>query len=617
MNVTVRIAGVFLFAVSCALVGVLAWNTGLHERDGVDGSTIVCGPGGTPIEVGPSALVPDPADDSLTPLAFFTGGGNYMPRVHCMLNEAGSTDWPWVWGLLALNAIVITGYARIFVFWRRSYLEERPDDRNKKLMDLAWIFLLCAICGYASSIMMFVWPAYRLLALSLVPLAFFTWRFCGNLEDMKVSLSAKRLERELREALERRTTELEAEVAQRTVELREARDAERAASEAKTAFIASVSHEIRTPLNAIMGYSALLAGEELPRGERSQYAGVVERNGRHLATVINDVLDQSKIESRRLTIESAPCSVALIAADIHRLMEPKASEKGVRLTATTATGLPGKIIGDETRIRQVLLNLVSNAVKFTDEGSVEIGVDAETEGDACTVRLTVRDTGIGMTPEQCERVFEPFRQAEPGTTRRFGGTGLGLSISRSLCELMGGSLEVTSTPGGGSVFVAEIAARADHDAGWFDSIEAASSSTAEAAPDRPVRLGGRVLLADDSIDNRRLFALSLRRLGLGVSEACDGIEAIEAAAKAHAESRPFDLILMDIDMPRCDGETAMKRIRLAQPDRVIVALTAHTMDGIRETLIARGFDDYASKPIRRAELAGLCAKWIGERREAA
>ncbi len=609
-----RIVGFFVFVASCVLVGVLAWDAGLHPAaDGAPG--VICGPGGEPIPAG----TPAPGDDApraMTPLAFFTGGGEYMPRVHCLVNEAGTTDWPWVWTLLGLNAIVIAGYARIFVFWRRAYLDERPEDRNRKLMQLAWIFLLCAACGYAASIVMFIWPAYRLVAFMLIPLALFTWKFCANLDEMRVSLSAKRLERELREAMRARTEELESEVAARTAELREARDAAEAADAAKSAFVATVSHEIRTPLNAIMGYSSLLADPSLDDGTREEYAGIVRRNGEHLATVIDDVLDLSKIESGNLSVERVACDPAQIVNDVVQLMKPRAEERGITLEGGIEGTIAGRVTGDPTRIRQVLLNLVSNAVKFTEQGSVRVRAHSVDRGANCELVFEVIDTGIGLTPEQCVTIFQPFRQAEPGTTRRYGGTGLGLTISRSLCELMGGSLTVESTKGHGSTFTATMVVPVLENAGRAGTLRTPGTDRAKDTP--PADLRGRVLIADDSVDNRRLFRAFLARMGVECAEAEDGLAAIRAVESAHANDEPFGLVLMDIDMPHCDGETAMKRIRTRHPDDVIVALTAHTMSGVRERLLAAGFDDYASKPMSKADLGRLCEKWLaGGRRDAA
>ena len=210
-------------------------------------------------------------------LSFFTGNGSYMPRTHCIVNEAGETDWPWVWILLTLSAVVIVGYARIFWFWRRAYRDERPGDRNKKLMDLAWIFMWCAICGYLSAMVMFFWPGYRLVALCLAPLAFFTWRFASNLEDMRVSLSAKRLARELGEALETRTAELEAAVRERTVELERAKRDAQEANEAKSAFVANISHEIRTPLTAILGFAEILQRGGVSRDREREMVDTIRR----------------------------------------------------------------------------------------------------------------------------------------------------------------------------------------------------------------------------------------------------------------------------------------------------------------------------------------------------
>ncbi len=602
----------FVFSVTAIVVGILTWDKGLHNSS--DAAGVVCGPGGAPISMSAQTGVAQVAHTVAAEaglLSFFTNNGAYMPRVHCMVNEAGTTDWPWVWALLALNLIVIAGYTRIFSFWWRSYRKEEPEDRNTKLMDLAWIFLWCAVCGYATSVLMFVWPAYRLLVFFLVPLAVFTWKFCANLHEMNVSLSAKRLERELEEALRARTVELEREVEIRTAELCEARDAERAANEAKSAFIATVSHEIRTPLNAIMGYSSLIAEGDLDAKDRSRYAGVIRRNGDHLATVINDVLDISKIESKNLSIERVQCSPGEILQDVVSLLTPKATNRGITIEGAVESEIPVSVVCDPTRMRQVLLNLGSNAVKFTPQGSVRIVASAESTEipGYATLRFRVIDTGIGMTTEHLDHVFEPFRQAEPGTTRRFGGTGLGLAISRSLSELMGGSLTVQSTHGEGSIFTATMSVGVREGTEWVSKLGPPSDDH-QATQEPTGQLGGRVLIVDDSIDNRRLFVLQLKRAGLRCTEARDGLEAVELFAAARVDETPFSLVLMDIEMPRCDGVEAMRRIRAVCPDTPIVVLTAQTMQGERERLLGLGFDDYAPKPIRRAALIKVCETWI-------
>ena len=262
---------------------------------------------------------------------FFTNYGRYMPRIHCLTGADGGPDWPWIIGLIALTSGVIAGYLRIFVFWRRSYLEVPPKDRNRKLMDLAYVFLWCAICGYAMSITMFFWPAYRLLAIFLVILNVFTWKFATSLDAFRVSFSARQLQRELSEALGRRNAELERVVAERTMELEQARTEADAASATKSAFLANMSHEIRTPMTAILGFADLLSDHTQSEADRDACVQTIRRQGDHLLTVINDILDLSKIEAGKLEVERIAASPAAIIEDIHALFSPKAAAKGITL----------------------------------------------------------------------------------------------------------------------------------------------------------------------------------------------------------------------------------------------------------------------------------------------
>ena len=605
-----------LLAASVIVVGLMAWDAGFHA-EGTAAAGDVCTPPVVEPAAAGSALktAGETESGSGGPLGFFTGGGSYMPRVHCMVNERGETDWPWVWALLVLNGLVVGGYAKIFMFWRRAYLAEQPEDRNKKLMDLAWIFLLCATCGYAASIAMFVWPAYRLLALMLVPLAFFTLKFGVRLQDIEVSLSAKRLKRELGEEIQTREQRLEREVADRTAELREARDAADRANKAKSAFIAMVSHEIRTPLTSLLGYADLLTEAGLDEPTRLRYKRVIERNGVHLQTVIGDVLDISKIESKRLELDSVECSPGAIVGDVVGLLGELAGEKGITITAETRGTIPSVVRTDPTRLRQVLLNLAGNAVKFTEQGSVRIVVSAEREGGSCLLTLEVIDTGIGMCEEHLDAVFEPFVQADAGTTRRFGGTGLGLAISRSLSELMGGGLEAVSSPGAGSVFTSWIRAEVPEAAVWTGQLEPEAEAPFPAEAASPA-LHGRVLLAEDAPDNRRLLTLLLKRFGLDVIEAVDGLDAVRTVEAERSAGRRIDLVLMDLDMPVCDGWEAMRRIKNLGHGVPIVAQTANTEADARGRVLSAGFDGFAPKPFLASQLKELCRYWI-ERRDAA
>lgn len=323
---------------------------------------------------------------------FFTNFGRYMPRTHCLTGADGRPDWPWIAGLIVLTSGVIIGYLRIFVFWRRSYIQEPERDRNRKLMDLAWIFLWCAICGYAMSITMFFWPAYRLLAAFLVVLNIFTWKFIGSLDDFRVSFSAKRLQRELGEALARRNAELERVVAERTAELEVARALADAANASKSNFLANMSHEIRTPMTAILGFSDLLADPAQSVRDREACVNTIRRQGDHLLNVINDILDLSKIEADKLAVESVPTSLAAMLDDVGASLSPRARGKGIELRMVGEGPLPVTIRTDPTRLRQILINIVGNAIKFTEAGTVTVSARLEA-GVCCGSRCATRGSG--------------------------------------------------------------------------------------------------------------------------------------------------------------------------------------------------------------------------------
>jgi PAS domain S-box-containing protein len=786
---------------------------------------------------------------------FFTGGGYYMPRTHCLTLADGKSDWPWIATLLVLTACVIVAYLRIFAFWMRSYFGERAQDRNPKLLQLAWIFLLCAICGYAMSILMFVWPAYRLLAFMLLALNACSWAFCWNLTRFQKAFSADRLERQLRETLEHRARDLEAKVRERTreanrlaeiarrtanavvitdrggrvqwvnagftrmtgfsseeivgrkpgellqgplsdpaeiakirsavqrgeavnaelvnyhkdgrtyiirmeiepifdergeldgfmaietdvtaqrqyerkireqseqlatlvhnlpgvafrvacderwtnlfvsdaverltgypasdfinnavrdcasithpddipvveaavttaiekrsaysveyriihrnggirwvnerasvifdgdkpmyldgvqydiTELREARDAASAASQSKSEFLANMSHEIRTPMTAILGFADLLSESASLHGdvESMEHVDTIRRNGQHLLALINDILDLSKIEAGKLTVEAIELSPRTLIEDSIQTLAGRAAEKGIALRCEITSDLPASIRSDPLRMRQVLLNLLGNAVKFTQQGSVTLRVDV-VAGTPSLLRCTISDTGVGMSADEMTRLFRPFEQADSSTTRRFGGTGLGLRISKRLAELLGGGIEVASEPGRGSRFTAT-----------FALVEGAESLAALAVPhpDQEASLRGvRVLLAEDGPDNVRLISHVLRKAGASVVAVGNGEEmlgALTADGDTASPLRPnhgFDLILTDIQMPVMDGYEAVRQFRARGGDTPVIALTAHAMSGAREKCLAAGCSAYATKPIDRAMLIATCRRAV-------
>jgi CheY-like chemotaxis protein len=373
-----------------------------------------------------------------------------------------------------------------------------------------------------------------------------------------------------------------------------------------------MSHEIRTPMTAILGYVDLLRSEEVDPAEGRQMLGVIQRNGKHLISVINDILDLSKLESGKLTIEWLDCALEEILGDVVLLMRERAVEKGIGFQVATRSTIPERVRTDPTRLRQILLNLLSNAIKFTAHGSVQLTVESVQEQEKHFLRFEIRDSGIGIPSDKHEAVFQAFSQADTSTTRRFGGSGLGLCISLRLANLLGGRLElVHSAPGVGTTFAVLVSVgelQAAPAAAAKDSVRTVEARDAERP--LPTRLEGRVLVADDSVDNQRLIRTILARLGLQVEIADNGRIAVEMAQAALDAGSRYDLILMDMQMPEMDGYEATRRLRQSEHAEPIVAITAHAMTGERERCIDSGCDDYVSKPIDRAQLLRMLERYL-------
>lgn len=380
-----------------------------------------------------------------------------------------------------------------------------------------------------------------------------------------------------------------------------ARRAAEDAEQAKAQFLANMSHEIRTPMTAILGYAELLHDEgdmgKAPT-KRVEALRAVQRNADHLLSLINDILDLSKIDAGKLTVDPAPCDPASVASDVVTMLRGRAQEKGISLAIAVDGVLPKLITTDATRLRQVLVNLVGNAIKFTERGGVMIRCRLEdASGLMC---YDVTDTGTGLTPEQQSRIFRAFEQADGTMARRYGGTGLGLDISRRLARMMGGDVEVlSSAPGLGTTFRASV--RADELVTRAADGNPATTGTA---------LRGRILLAEDGPDNQRLIAFHLRKAGAEVDVAGNGVAAVEAVMASRRAGKPYGLILMDMQMPELDGYEATRRLRSAGHDGPIVAITAHALAQDRNLCLAAGCDDYATKPIDRATLIRIATQWM-------
>lgn len=373
------------------------------------------------------------------------------------------------------------------------------------------------------------------------------------------------------------------------------------ASKAKSEFLANMSHEIRTPLNAIIGFSDLLSDESLSE-QQETYVNIICHAGGNLLGLINDILDFSRIEAGKLDTECVHCSLKEIIESVDAFLRSEAERKGLQFRITHDADVPGRIYSDPTRIRQCLVNLIGNAIKFTDRGHVHVNLSVAQSDGSPLIRFDVEDTGIGIAEDKLDIIFDSFSQANSNTTRNFGGTGLGLAITRSLAELLGGSVSVRSKLEQGSVFSLVIPVGVDPTK--ESPLQLHSKEVCTSDPHKQ-SFTGRVLVAEDNPSNRMLIKIMLQKMGLDVSIVENGQEAVDRACLQH-----FDMIFMDMQMPVMNGYEAVAALRKNNMTVPIIALTANAMKGDAEKCINAGCDEYLPKPVNRKNLEKVMAGYL-------
>jgi len=420
----------------------------------------------------------------------------------------------------------------------------------------------------------------------------------------EVLIQVKEQTEESKVELEQVNLQLEASVERANLMTKEAIRA----NQAKSEFLANMSHEIRTPMNAIIGFSGVLADQELSEEQR-KHVNIIRQSGESLLEIINDILDFSKIEAGKLDTEIIDCSLGRLLGTVKALMEPAARKKGLEFKVRHCGRLPAQIRTDPVRLRQCLINLANNAIKFTETGHVHLNVSLRIFENEPFIFFDMEDTGIGIAVDEQKSIFEAFKQADGATTRKYGGTGLGLAITKQLSYLLGGELSLVSEEGKGSVFTIMIPAGVDVSAqrslDESDFADVPEGAEARTYPVAHERFSGHVLVAEDSKTNQILIRVLLERLGLRVTIVEDGRRAVDEVLDEH-----FDLVFMDIQMPQMNGFEATRMLRAEGVDIPVIALTARAMKGDDKKCISSGCNDYLAKPIDREELLRVVRKYL-------
>lgn len=411
------------------------------------------------------------------------------------------------------------------------------------------------------------------------------------------------------------------EMKRKDFQLKSAMNIVERANQAKSEFLANMSHEIRTPMTAILGYTDILK-ENPGNHENLELIEIIQNNGSHLLQVINDILDLSKIEMGNFEIRKVRISPIRILQEVIDEYQPLASQKGLSLQTRYHQSLPEMIQTDPARLKQVLSNLISNAVKFTSEGRIELEVRVCSQSRHDRIlQFSVTDTGIGIPAEKLKHIFEPFAQADSSTSRSYGGTGLGLTLSHKLAQLLGGNLTVQSTLNQGSVFSVTLNLGTDPglqpDAGLGFDVQSESPGTESSAhqglAQQPPPSQGTVLLVDDTPEIRRLFTYLLNKMGLEVKAASNGKDALEQVTAAEAQNQSFDLVMMDMQMPVMSGYEAVRILREQDNPVPVIAITAHALVSDREKCLEAGCTDYLSKPVKFDQLFEMVQRYLPAR----